>query len=171
MKRSERFATGKTPKEIQQRLANAKGQLQKSFAAAFCDAVAKYKGLVQEKKKGQLSFCYISFLRSSVILKRPFFSLDLYDENERMDLTECGTLWSVSAVSNFIYSDIPMEISPVPASDDLNEWEIEALWIAEAEKYYEQMQPMLNEIVFPLRSEFPSLEFYYGEYMDKANRI
>lgn len=157
---------------IVSRIYEAKERLQISFQSVFQDGVRKYEVLRNKGKKGELQSCYISYLRSSVVSHSPLFQLDFYDEQGLLDLVECSVVWDIPFLTDFIYSDIPMEIKPVPHPNDLKPYEIERLWIKEADKYFGCLMVLIKEILsYSILERKIPLQFYYGEYLDIAFQV
>lgn len=145
--------------------------LEHSFADSFNVTAKQYEVMQLAQRKGLLSFCYISYLRSSVTDKFPLFRIDLYDECVLCDLDECAAEWDVSCLTAQIYQDIPMLIKPVPDTTDLREEEIEQLWIEEADRYFSGLKSVIAGIVEPVRKEYNNVEFYFGEYLSNVIKI
>lgn len=158
-----------TDDEISKRISNEIQSLSDSFGQALGLAVKTYQELEKTGKKGQLCFCYISFLRSSVLEQRSLYRLELYDEEELLDFEECSAEWDVKEISRYIYIDLPLTDKLVPTKEDWMDYEVEQLWITEAEKYHAGMGAVIRQIVDASRQLVEAqVQFRFGEYMDQS---
>lgn len=154
---------------VSERIANEIKSLSESFGQAWADAAEIYEKLEKAGKKGPPRFCYISFLRSSVVEKRPLYRLDLYDENELLDFEECSVQWDVSNISHYIYEDLPLTNKAVLTDEDWKDYEVEQLWVEEAEKYHTELGKKMRIIVDSARQPAnDQIQFQFGEYMDQS---
>ena len=161
-----------TEDEISTRLKSKLNALRNGFFSAFSPLKAGYDVLLGQGKKGQLSFVYISFLRSSVAAKRPLFRIDLYDSQGLSDIQECAGPWDIGCVGNRIYTDLPLPKYRVIGHDKPQAYEVEWLWMEDAEKYFRCLRQFITEIILPARELAPSsTTFLYGEYMDKSSPV
>ena len=104
----------------------------KSLDKVMQRTAAKYKELQKSNQKGKLSHIYISFLQSSVLCKLPWLRIDLYDDNDRSDITECFADWDVSIISDKLYRDAD---NLAKEKDRIKDYELEQLWVHASAKY------------------------------------
>ena len=170
MKQAE--AKGLTPEEKRKQIQDKLIPLRTGLSASVIKAYEKYQRLRQENLKGPLAFCYISYLRSSVIERRPFFQIDLYDQQDRMDFLECCEPWDTDILTGEIYRAYPVAKGIKTNPNEQPDYEIEQRWLIEADDYYKLLGEAMAQLLEQVRLQLPKdAEFYFGEYMDDAVRI
>lgn len=119
-------------------------------------------------------FLYVHYLRSSVCNQLPCFRLDFFDENKWNGNTECWVYWDTSAVTDFLYTCIPISIDELAADRGKKEAELERKRLECANELYESMKHMIellfNETLTKLNF-YNKYEVFFGEYMGEAKRI
>lgn len=141
-------------------------KLSDSFSTAYGNAVKEYTTLQQQGLKEELEHVYISFLRSSVVDKREWFRIDLYDTRDMADLVECCAYWNITPFLGDFYKRYPKPTVQEYKLGATAPWIVEAHWIGEAEKYVAQLQQIMPQIAAASRiQENEGIKLHFGEYL------
>lgn len=124
------------------------------------ECLVQYGRHIESGKKEELQYIYISFLRSSVLTRLPFWRIDLYDErNRQADITECGIYLNFDMLQKDFYKAFPPE-------QKKHDWTMKAIWLSEFEQVNNVVQMYFSELMESAWPIIPSnVSVYYGEYI------
>jgi len=126
----------------------------------------EYKRLRKAGQKGELTHIYISFLLSGVLCKLPWLRVDLCDENERSDMTECSFVWDVQSISDKLYRDADMLKKQ---NDMIKDFESEQAWLDASDNYFRGFEKHLPQIL----RQCPTVKavdcrWHFGQFFGKT---
>ena len=140
--------------------------LAESFDAALQQALKMYEGLRLAGEKGKLSHAYISFLSSGVSCRSPWLRLDLYDERDRDDLTECFAYWDVPQIAEKLYADAALAAKEAGIRE---EYRLEQAWLDSMDVYASAFGRILPQIIGQSKSaQAAKCRWYFGQYLGNA---
>jgi hypothetical protein len=161
-----------TQEEWAKNIDSRKSNLSKSLRESLCEIFEKYSHN-HDLSEARLLSC--SFLRTSVLEKSPLYLLSLFGEKKLLDLHPEEKEWGISCVSSFIYSNIPMPNGQLKGFYDPNDYEVEQLWMEEAEKLDQAMAKAYGGILAEALSGIDfgarKIEYTFGKYLDKQELI
>ena len=114
-----------------------------SLDAGIQNQLNEYKTLQTAGLKGDLSYLYISFLLSGVLCQLPWLRIDLLDENDHLDLTECYVEWNVPAIAGHLYQSV----EKMAKENDMKDYELEQAWLDAADEYFRAFERYLPAII------------------------
>jgi len=133
-----------------------------SLNTAVQDALLEYEQIHQTGQKGKLSHIYISFLLSGVVCKLPWLRIDLCDENDRADITECYVCWDVSCISNELYNNV----DALAKQNKMKDYEIEQAWLTASSDYSRCFEKILPKIIDQCEAaKTISGKWHFGQYL------
>ena len=139
------------------------GTLAASLDETMQNALPEYEQLRQAGQKGELSHVYISFLQSGVLCKLPWLRVDLCDENDRSDATECFADWDVPIISNKLYGDADLAAKQ---KERMKDYELERLWSDDSEEYFRAFEKWLPQIINQCTAaQTLNCHWHFGEYL------
>lgn len=126
-------------------------------------ALQAYEKLNQVGQKSELSHIYISFLLSSVLCKLPWLRIDLYDENDRSDMTECYADYDVPCIADKLYRDADTAAKQI---DRIKDYELERIWLETSGEYYQAFEKYVPLIIekCPVSKKL-NCEWHFGQYL------
>jgi len=116
-----------------------------SLDEALKSVLVEYEKLqASEQKEGMPAYIYISFLHSAVLCEEPWLRIDIYDKNDRFDLTECSVMWDIPDISNKLY----LGANETAREDGIKEeYKIEQLWLELSEEYFGAIEKHISDII------------------------
>jgi len=136
-------------------------QLADSLDEAVQAALSDYRKLQASGNKGHLSHVYISFLLSSVLCKLPLLRIDLFDENDKSDITECCAYWNVPCISNVLYRN-----ADAMKMNRVQDYEIEQSWLDDSSNYSQCFERFLPQIIEQCEAvKELNCQWHFGQYL------
>jgi len=136
-------------------------QLADSLDEAVQAALSDYRKLQASGNKGHLSHVYISFLLSGVLCELPLLRIDLFDENDKSDITECCAYWDVPCVSSALYSDVD-----AMKKNRVQDYEIEQAWFDDSGSYSQCFERFLPQIIERCEAvKELNCQWHFGQYL------
>ena len=138
-------------------------ELSLSLNAAVEAALNDYEDMQNAGRKGELSHIYMSFLRSAVLCKQPWMRIDLYDDKDVYDLTECSAKWDVPEISSKLYLDAD---DKAKKNDIVEEYRVEQMWFELSEEYCKAFETHAPEIIRHSKvATGLKCQWHYGNYL------
>lgn len=152
-------------------------KIESQFIKTFEKLCKKAISLQNEGNKGEISYIYISFLRTRIMENTAFYRIDAYDSNWFADKEECFEFWD----ADFMFKDFfqHMEELELYKSDYLRKitsMDIERIKKYEAIKYHifaiEFVRTMIDQLIevekYKEMLKTPNIVILAGEYMDQT---
>lgn len=152
--------------------------ISKPLLEAIIQGLEDYQKLETEGKTGSLSYVFISFLRTGILLDSPSYRLDFYDEKNRVSLVECAEEWDFSYIFNYL-KDIKIELSKrFDKQSRVPGYELDHIIYDLAEKYKKlsdkKIEPILRLILEQNGISLfggKSVKIYRGDLFDRITPI
>ena len=139
-----------------------------SFRRALTEALSQYGTLhLAGEKCGVPAHIYISFMLSGALCGLPLLRIDIYDERDRDDMSECHVNWDVPDVSAKLHRNADGVASEVGRIKD---YDTDRIRLELADVFHETLKGWLPGIISAVSDALPKgASVYFGHFLGSAS--